>query len=153
MKKIVTLVGIAIFLSLNASVVSACMCMRFPSTPKDGLADAGAVFQGKVVAVKKGEWAIAVERVWKGEVEEKVLMRARSVGTSCSPEFNLGESYIFFADVGQTRRRTVYHPRGCTWTTSLTFRHEGVVVSEAIAQELGESTPPAKKLPKEKRRQ
>ena len=104
MKKVITLMGVALFLSLNTSAVSACMCMGLP-TPKESLAELGAVFQGKVVVAKRGEWTIAVE---------KVLMRDRSVGTSCASRYNLGESYIFFADVEQTKKRAIYHPRACT---------------------------------------
>jgi hypothetical protein len=152
MKKIVILIGVATFLAFNADTASACFCATIGS-PESNLADAQAVFQGKVVAAKKGEWTIAVDRVWKGEVEEKVLMRDPSAGTSCESRFKLGESYIFFADIEQAKRRVIYHPRICTWTTSLTYRHEGAVLSEGVTRALGESTPPSKKPSKEKRRQ
>ena len=146
MKKIVILIGVATFLALNANNASACFCANIGS-PKTNLADAQAVFLGKVVDAKRGEWTLTVDKVWKGEVREKVLMRDRGVGTSCEFRLKLGESYIFFADVKQAGRRVIYHPRICTWTISLTYCHEGVLVSEVVLRELGESKLPTKKSP------
>ncbi len=143
------IIGVAAFLVLNASAAAACMCMTIGS-PKTNLAKVQAVFLGKVVATKKHEWTIAVDKVWKGEVEEKVLMRDPSAGSSCESQFKLGESYIFFAYVKESKRKVIFNPAVCTWTTSLTYRHEGVLVSEFVLKELGEGQPPIKKTPKEK---
>jgi hypothetical protein len=149
MKKIVILVSVATFVILNANVASACMC-RTIGSPKTNLADVQAVFLGKVVAAKKHEWTITVDKVWKGEVEEKVLMRDPSAGSSCESQFKLGDSYIFFAYVKESKRKVIFNPAVCTWMTSLTYRHEGVLVSEFVLKELGEGQPPVKKTPKEK---
>jgi len=150
MKKTITFLGVVTFLALNAGVASACMCASI-GTPKTNLAEARAVFRGKVLAAAKGEWIIAVDKVWKGEVGKKVLLRDPRVGTSCESEFVSGQSYIFFTDLGQSGREVIYHPKACTWTTSLTYRHEGELASERIQRELGKGRPPSKSSSKEKR--
>ncbi len=149
MKRVVTFIGIAMFLILDAHAASACFC-RTIGSPKTNLAEVQAVFLGKVVAAKKHEWKVAVDKVWKGELEETILMRDPSAGTSCESRFKLGESYIFFAYVKESKRRVIYNPAGCTWTTSLTYQHDGVLVSEFVLKELGEGKPPIKKSSKEK---
>jgi hypothetical protein len=149
MKKVAMFIGVATFLILNAHVASACFC-RTLGSPKTNLAEVQAVFLGKVVVARKHEWTIAVDKVWKGDVEEKVLMRDPSAGSSCESQFKLGESYIFFAYVKKSKRNVIYNPAVYTWTTSLAYRHEGVLVSEFVLKELGEGRPPAKKASKEK---
>jgi hypothetical protein len=149
MKKLLMIIGVAALLVLNASAASACMCTTIGS-PKTNLAEVQAVFLGKIVAAKKHEWTIAVDRVWKGEIEEKVLMRDPSAGSSCESHFKLGDSYIFFAYVKESKRKVIFNPAVCTWTTSLTYRHEGVLLLEFVLKELGEGQPPIKKIPKEK---
>jgi hypothetical protein len=142
MKRIGLLCGVAALVVFSSHAASACMCMTI-GTPQKNLADVQAVFMGKVVASRKHEWTIAVDKVWKGDVQETVLMRDPAAGSSCESKFTQGETYIFFAYTKESRRKTIYHPALCTWTTSLTGRYDGILVSEYVLKELGKGRSPS----------
>jgi hypothetical protein len=144
MKTIALLCGIAAVVVATSRVASACSCSTI-DTPQKNLADVDAVFMGKVVVSKKHEWTITVEKVWKGSVQETVQMRDAHAGTSCESKFTLGETYIFFARSKESGRRTIYHPALCTWTISLTFRLNEVLLSEYVLKELGAGHTPSRK--------
>src|ERR1041385_21016 len=136
MKTIALLFFAGALLIAASQNVSACFCATI-GTPQRNLADVDAVFLGKVVAAKRHEWTIAVEETWKGNVQEKVQMRDPSAGTDGESKFTLGETYIFFARAKESGRKTIYRPALCTWTTSLTFRYDGILLSEYVLKELG----------------
>ena len=144
MKTIALLCGTAVLVIAASQNVSACSCAII-GTPQQNLAEVDAVFLGKVIVAKRHEWTIAVEKVWKGKVQETVQIRDPAAGTSCESKFTLRETYIFFARSKESGRRTIYHPAVCTWTTSLTFRHDRVLVSEYVLKELGEGRAPSRK--------
>jgi hypothetical protein len=144
MKTIALLCGVAAVVIAASNIVSACSCATI-GTPQKNLAEVHAVFMGKVIASKKHEWTISVTKVWKGNVQETVQMRDPAAGTSCESKFTLGETYIFFAYTKTFGRKTIYHPEVCTWTTSLTARHNGILFSDYVLKELGEGRTPIKK--------
>jgi hypothetical protein len=86
------------------------------STPAQAFARADVVFSGRISEAQKGKWKIALERVWKGEVEAEIRLRELSVGSSCRSDFTLGKRYIVFASIDATRRKTTYSPDACSWT-------------------------------------
>src|SRR5688572_11731989 len=136
---------------LGARVASACSCSTI-GTPQKNLAEVDAVFLGKVTKAKKHEWQITVTRAWKGQLQDLVMMRDPAAGTSCESQFKLGESYIFFARTKQSGGKSIYLPTACTWTVSLTLRHDGYLVSEYVLRELGEGWSPSPSRPQKKPR-
>ena len=91
----------------------ACTCASSGS-PKEALAEADAVFAGRVVALhtpgssfRSGEWVISsadlvtvefkVNRVWKGPRRETLTVETERLGMSCGFEFKEGRKYIVYA--------------------------------------------------------
>ena len=117
MKKAICIFSVAALLLLNADKTFACSCAFY--TPAQSFARAQVVFSGMVSDARKGKWKFAVDRVWKGEVEEEITLRDLSVGTSCASNFKLGKRYIVFASIDASQRKTTYNPNACSWTTPL----------------------------------
>jgi hypothetical protein len=106
--------GILVF---SATETSACMCGAI--TPAQGFDQAQAVFTGKVIKVKKSEWTILVDRVWKGEIEETITLHDAHRGSSCAAGYKRGESYLFLINVEKSEQKLVYSPQVCNWGTRL----------------------------------
>jgi len=95
----------------------ACSC--FYSRPSEGFDRAQAVFTGRIIKAEKSEWVVAVERVWKGEMAERVTLRDAHAGTSCAAGYKKGARYLFLVDVVKSERGAVYSPQVCNWGTRL----------------------------------
>lgn len=86
--------------------------------------EARAVFSGKVVALDRLQVRFKLDKVWKGEFGDELLMSTGAVdngdGTistsSCDYDFTLGGEYLVFA-YGESAREV--RARLCTRTTAL----------------------------------
>ncbi len=116
MRKATWLIAFGILL-FSASESFACVCRAI--TPAQGFDRAQAVFTGKVIKAKKSEWTVAVDRVWKGDVEEIITLRDAHAGSSCASSYKRGESYLFLINVEKSKRAVVYSPQICNWGTRL----------------------------------
>lgn len=114
MKKIAIISLLSIVMVLAAASDSyACSCMApSPDTPmkkivKDAKSDAGAVFVGKVIAVKTVDGStdmnapfyvtIEVTRSWKGVTTMQVEVTTRSSSAACGVSFAVGKEFIVYA--------------------------------------------------------
>lgn len=96
----------------------ACSCAPSGS-PKEAMAEANAVFFGKVVAIRtpgprlrNGEWVISsadpmtvefdVVRVWKGPIRQNLSVQTERYEVSCGFGFKEGRRYIVYAYDGHT---------------------------------------------------
>ena len=148
MRKAIFLTVIAAIILFNANTALACMCSL--SLPSQGFDRAQAVFTGKVTKAKKSEWIVAVDRVWKGEVEETITLRDAHAGTSCRAGYKKGESYLFLVDVVQSKRKAIYNPQVCNWGTRLKAARMEIGdntyawVEDLVLKDRGEGKPPIK---------
>lgn len=96
-----------------AEPAHACSCAR-PGSPAEALADADAVFAGKVIAIRPTgnppfrlssadpvEVEFEVSRVWKGPQLRTVLIQTARSAVSCGFEFSKGQHYIVYASGGR----------------------------------------------------
>ena len=108
-------VGLAVFLAVllpPPQPAHACMC-GLSGSPRDAMAEADAVFLGKVVAIhapgpsmRDGELVISsadllkvefsVSKVWKGPRREALTVETERMGVSCGYEFKKGRRYIVY---------------------------------------------------------
>jgi hypothetical protein len=143
--------GILLF---TASESSACTCGAIK--PSQGFDQAQAVFTGKVIKAKKSGWAIIVDRVWKGEIEETITLRDAHAGSSCASGYKRGESYLFLINVEESQQKVVYSPQICNWGTRLRsakVEFEGTPASwieDLVLKDRGAGTAPMKKVSKQK---
>ncbi len=149
MRKTIFLTVIVAFILFNASKCFACVCSYTP--PSQGFDRAQAVFTGKVIKAKQSEWIIAVDKVWKGEVEEIITLRGTHAGTSCASSYKKGESYLFLVDVVEAGSRIIYNPQVCNWGIKLKTARLEVSentyawVGDVVLKDRGEGKPPIKK--------
>lgn len=149
MRKLIFLTIIAACLLFNATLSLARVCIF--SLPSQGFDRAQAVFTGKVIKAKKSEWTVAVDRVWKGEVEETVTLRDAHAGTSGRAGYKRGESYLFLVDVVKCESRIIYYPQVCNWGTRLKAvrikigENTDAWVEDLVLKDRGEGKPPVKK--------
>lgn len=104
---------IGLFL-LSTAEAFGCSCVAI--TPSEAFDQAQAVFTGTVIKARKAEWVVSVDRVWKGELKAKIVLRDALARSSCASHFKRGVSYLFLIDVNERRE---YSPQVCTWTTRL----------------------------------
>ena len=108
-------VSLAVFLAIlftPPKPAYACMCGSSGS-PRDAMAEADAVFLGKVVAIhapgpsmRDGQLVISsadllkvefsVSQVWKGPRREAMTVETERMGVSCGYEFKEGRRYIVY---------------------------------------------------------
>ena len=147
---------VAIFaIMLIPAPVLACLCPFI--SPPAGFARAEAVFTGKVIRSGKSTWTVAVDRVWKGEVESQIELFDAHAGSSCATGgFKKGRSYLFLVNVENKNGTVRYSPQVCNWTVALKGRkiiidEGGITVGEGprakLVEELvltgqGEGKPP-----------
>jgi len=113
MKKITVLVIFIVVFLLSANNALACVCeFALPAQDYDR---AQVVFTGKVIKAKKSAWTIIVDRVWKGEIKETVVLRDFLPKSSCSASFKKEVSYLFLVNVVESKGKTVYYPQVCSW--------------------------------------
>jgi hypothetical protein len=143
--------GILLF---SASKSSACLCGAI--TAAQGFDQAQAVFSGKVIKAKKSTWTVVVDRVWKGEVEERITLHDALPGSSCAGGYERGESYLFLINVEESEHGVVYSPQICNWGTRLKstkVEFEGspaTLIEDLVLKDRGAGKPPMKKVPKQK---
>jgi hypothetical protein len=153
MRKLSCLISFVILL-LTASESFACMCGAI--TPAQGFDQAQAVFIGKVIKARKSEWTVVVDRVWKGEVEETIMLRDAHPRSSCAVGYERGESYLFLVNVEKSERKVVYSPQVCNWGPRLKSAKVGFEgtpaswIEDLVLKDRGAGTPPMKKVPKQK---
>ncbi len=102
MKKYRFLLLVPIIFLLGSNYASALSCM--PRTTQEHIDGAAAVFTGTVLSIRDGFAEFDVMEYWKGDVEKKVAVGGIYTWTgqtpspySSSPYFNIGESYLVFA--------------------------------------------------------
>ena len=114
----VAAVIVAVILTAGGMVATdsahACSCAR-PGSPAEALADADAVFAGKVIAIRPTghppfrlssadpvEVEFKITRVWKGPRLRTALIKTARSEVSCGFEFSKGQHYIVYANSGRT---------------------------------------------------
>lgn len=127
-----------------------CSCLYVP--PSQGFDEAQAVFTGRVIKAKKSKWTIAVDRVWKGDVQERITLCDAHAGTSCAASYKHGESYLFLVNVKKSGQKVLYSPQVCSWGTRLKsarLQIEGDTyswVEDLVLKGRGEGMPPVRKF-------
>lgn len=137
MKKI--FLAVTIILSpLFYSNAFGCGCPTIGVTPEQDKAarlkdfeSAAAIFTGEVVEVEENKVKFKVEKIWKGQSVDEIVMviqlkkdDGRYVRTSCDYYYELGEKYLVYA-YDTKGELTTYQ---CTRTTS--FKHTEIVEQE-----------------------
>lgn len=113
-------VATVVFMLMPAPVL-ACSCMFV--APQVGFGRAEAVFTGKVIHSSKGNWTVAVHRVWKGEVESQIELFDAHAGSSCSTGgYKKGRSYLFLVSIENKNGKVRYSPQPCNWGGALRTR-------------------------------
>ena len=122
------LAAIAVLLGLSPAVrterAMACSCAP-PASPLVALEQSAAVFSGELVSID-GYWGailtFEVSRVWKGPVEETLVLTTSSLGAGdCGYPFDAGRAYLVYADAGGGDFLGVWLCRG---TTPLEYAQE-----------------------------
>jgi hypothetical protein len=91
----------ALLIFLSPVDALSCVCISKP--PAESLQEAGAVFSGKIVALRATEVVVQVEKVWKGQLPESFTLYVGSRNNTCNYRFERGEKYLIYA---------VEHPNG-----------------------------------------
>jgi hypothetical protein len=149
MRKILFLLSIGAIILSTSDKSFACVCSSRP--PSEGFDKAQAIFIGKVTKAKKSEWIVAVDRVWKGEVQETITLRDSMPGTSCAIGFKKGESYLFLVKFVKSERKIIYYPQVCNWGTRLKSTRLEIGentyawVEDLVLKDRGDGKPPIKK--------
>ncbi|HEX8746697.1 MAG TPA: hypothetical protein VF717_05805 [Pyrinomonadaceae bacterium] len=108
---------VIVFLLLNFDVGYACTCAPPPSVAQS-LSQAGAVFSGKVLQVKRvkgrgeqaGLWQVevifAVNTSWKGAERKVLSVFTASQSAACGYNFRRGTTYLVYAGESQGKLAT-----------------------------------------------
>jgi hypothetical protein len=113
---------------INAESALACQCIsppintegEFRSSVAAALNGANAVFSGEVTEMDRLTMKFKVQKVWKGEFKDEFTLITGTVMTEdglyissrCDHQFELGESYLVFADGSNNRLKAAH----CSWT-------------------------------------
>ncbi|MCA6106179.1 hypothetical protein [Bradyrhizobium cenepequi] len=90
-----------------------------------------------------------VDRVWKGA--EKLASRVRLLDVyasiDCEFYFELGRTYVFFANVAKSSRYVYYQPDVCNWTralrsTRVTSPRGAIWLEDSIVENYGSGETP-----------
>lgn len=113
MKSIRFLVLATIFVLLSFESVSACWCDRKPADTEpmfraavsEAVKESNAVFVGEIMEQKRSRLRVKVEKVWKGEVGEEIILITHNwndgdIGAidSCAYPFEVGTKYLIYTD-------------------------------------------------------
>ncbi len=98
-RKILILIPISLF--FITSITIACQCWR-EENPKSALENFDAVFTGKVIQIDKLEnfnYAVIIQtnRIFKGDLNETVIVNTSQSGFSCGYNFEKDEEYLVYA--------------------------------------------------------
>lgn len=136
---VVTLSVIAFVTAVQPTCVYACSC-RPPGPPAEALANATAVFSGKVTALSapadRGgsdpvQVTFAVTKGWKGADQSTIVILTPASSASCGVDFVEDQEYLVYASESEGRLQTNL----CSRTTQLAMAGEDLAV-------LGAGTPP-----------
>jgi hypothetical protein len=125
-KLAVTLAVVAFVPAVQPTCVFACSC-RPPSPPAAALADAAAVFAGRVTAlsapVDSGgadpvRVTFAVTRSWKGANQSTVVVNTPASSASCGVGFVKGQTYLVYAYSSEGRLETILCSRTAELATA-----------------------------------
>ena len=118
MRKILFILGLALFSIATVSEAQACMCAE--SSIREDFERVGAVFQGNIVSGKGGNWNIEVNQVWKGKVEKNVQFIDASQDETSMSTCSVGtmdndKEYIFFVYPDKKEKTTKFHFSPCNY--------------------------------------
>ncbi|HEX8736444.1 MAG TPA: outer-membrane lipoprotein carrier protein LolA [Pyrinomonadaceae bacterium] len=123
-----------------------CPCFK-PDKPRDALRNwADAVFSGTVVAVNNQDYTFQTERIWKGSVAGKVIVRSFYAENNCSIKLKMGERYVVFARKINVEGKTILATPPCSFTSNIAT--DG---GKKVLKEIGKGTPVKKASVRKKR--
>lgn len=111
MRVIKLCLGMVLFLLLGPGTSYACSCLA-PQPVTEAVAQASAVFSGKVIRIKQVkrenrqdelgdlEVFLAVKGSWKGELPKVVRVFTSSSSAACGYGFKKGNTYLVYARAG-----------------------------------------------------
>jgi hypothetical protein len=130
----------AALLLSNVPDARACTCVR-PPPPREALAEAAAVFEGKVTSISTTpvpgsypqllEVEFEVTQVWKGQISRKAILRTATNDAACGIPFTVGTLYLVYA-----------HDQQQTLLASLCSRTAASAAATEDLAALGPSHPP-----------
>ena len=128
----VALAVVTLVTAIQPACVFACSC-RPPGSPAAALADATAVFAGRVTAISTPansggpdptEVTFTVARSWKGADRSTMVLRTPASSASCGVDFVQGQEYLVYARDSEGRLETNL----CSRTTQLGMAGEDLAV-------------------------
>jgi len=113
----------------------ACSCI-VPPPPSEALAEADAVFEARPFSMNGGTgravYSFEVDRVWKGEIGDRVEISTALHSASCGRTYQIGTRYLIYAR----------HNDKSGWTDGLCSRTRASDSAAEDFQVLGEGQPP-----------
>jgi hypothetical protein len=105
------LIAVILFLAIPASPAQACSCLM-PGPPQEEMEQAAAVFAGSVVNLQEpSSWTVSsadpvyvtfqVTRIWKGPLENSLVVETARDSASCGYEFEPARDYLVYAYAGE----------------------------------------------------
>jgi hypothetical protein len=132
-------------------VCFACSCLP-PGPPLAALAEADAVFRGKVVEMERMSEGnrllrvkIQVTSVWKGAVTTETLVQTTDNSAACGFPFQIGGDYLIYADTSTAD--TPNGPPIAPYTAHLCSRTRSIGQAADDLAALGPGQPPTPGLP------
>lgn len=132
-----------IFLSISVTAVTifasisnfACSCNVWMSSSltrmENAQQQAKVIFSGKVIKILKGDKSslvrvkFKVDRVWKNELVQTIIIYTGRGGGDCGFDFQTGESYLVYAYV---RKNNSLGASICTRTTEIAYAEEDLKI-------------------------
>ncbi|MEZ7170600.1 hypothetical protein [Sporosarcina sp. OR05] len=111
----------------NSLEVSACSCVM-PPPPEEALLDAEAVFSGEVIKIVDNKNLLngygftvyfAVDESWKGVEQSEVSVTTGYHDGDCGFPFEVGQSYLVYASLGDMNNKSTLSTSICQRTTNL----------------------------------
>ena len=97
----------------------ACSCLQ-PPAPNQALADARAVFSGKVTNIQQDRYTLnvtfEVDQQWKGDEAETIVIQTATSSATCGYPFEVNQTYLVYANQPQGSKLRTDH---CSRTTLL----------------------------------
>jgi hypothetical protein len=113
---------ILIVVAICPEVSSACKCAQ-PPPPKEAMKGAHAVFAGKVIAIKidgfQKHVRFKVEKIWKGEMGNEVIVTTPVRGASCGYGFTQQGDGKYLVYCYLNKKTKAYMTNICTRTKTL----------------------------------
>lgn len=114
----------AVAVVFGGTTLEACSC-KAPPLPKKALAQAAAVFAGKVKSVTttgvRKTVAFEITRTWKGTKGKTVSVMTANNSAACGYNFKVGETYLVYCyrTGGKGKPAGPLHTNICTRTATL----------------------------------